>query len=124
MMGIRLFCGSLLWVSFDSCASLVIDYMTILAVFIAYFVQVVAVCCSVLQCAVCCSVLQCVAVCSSVLQRGAVCCSVVQCGAVCYSVLTFENASRLLRLVRKLQVVAVCGSVADWCGVLQYVAAC
>jgi len=49
---------------------------------VAYLLQRVAVCCSVLQCvAVCCSVLQCVAVCCSV------CCSVLQCGAVCCSVL-------------------------------------
>jgi len=41
--------------------------------------QVVAVCCSVLQCvAVCCSVLQCVAVRCSVLQCVAVCCSVLR----------------------------------------------
>ena len=45
--------------------------------------QVVAVCCSVLQCvAVCCSVLQRVAACCSVLQYVAVCCSVLQYVAV------------------------------------------
>jgi len=50
--------------------------------------QCVAVCCSVLQCvAVCCSVLQCVTVCCSVLQCVAVCCSALQCVAVCCSVL-------------------------------------
>jgi len=42
--------------------------------------NVVAVCCSVLQCvAVCCSVLQSVAECCRVLQSVAVCCSVLQC---------------------------------------------
>ena len=61
------------------------------------FGQVIAVCCSVLQCvAVRCSVLQCVAVCEratgEVGRRGpfgqdvAVCCSVLQCVAVCCSV--------------------------------------
>jgi len=59
--------------------------------------QCVAVCCSVLQCgvlrpvlqcvAVCCSVLLCVAVCFSVLQRVAACCSVLQYVAVCCSML-------------------------------------
>jgi len=78
------------------------------------FGQVIAVCCSVLQCvAVRCSVLQCVAVCEratgEVGRRGpfgqdvAVCCSVLQCVAVCCSV---------------LQCSAVC------CSVLQCVAVC
>jgi len=44
--------------------------------------QVIAVCCSVLQCvAVYCSVLQCVAVCRRLSQVVAVCCSVLQCVA-------------------------------------------
>jgi len=74
--------------------------------------NVVAVCCSVLQCVAdrcrcmrvllqcvagdcCCRVLQGVAGCCRVLQGVAVCCSVLKCVAVCWSVLQGEAKARM-----------------------------